>query len=100
MTPRRSLRLSLKANAASQRSDSQVWIYTVFNSYLITHITRIAKESLSYANYVSTKVGDRVLSCGDGEQLGHPGRRTTKKPRKVEIVEEEALKIVQVRAHN
>ncbi|KAE9415804.1 hypothetical protein Angca_002412 [Angiostrongylus cantonensis] len=42
-----------------------------------------AKVKLSYTNYVSSKVGDRVLSCGEGEQLGHPGRSTTKKPRKV-----------------
>ncbi|VDM57937.1 unnamed protein product [Angiostrongylus costaricensis] len=57
------------------------------------HLTKV---KLSYTNYVSSKVGHRVLSCGEGEQLGHPGRSTTKKPRKVDIVEDEGLKIVQV----
>ncbi|KAK6053743.1 hypothetical protein COOONC_08751 [Cooperia oncophora] len=42
-----------------------------------------AKVKLSYTDYVSSEVGERVLSCGEGEQLGHPGRTTTKKPRKV-----------------
>lgn len=51
---------------------------------------------LSWTDYVSQEVGDRVLSCGEGEQLGHPGRTTTKKPRKVDIVEDEGLQIVQV----
>ncbi|KJH52007.1 putative D-tyrosyl-tRNA(Tyr) deacylase [Dictyocaulus viviparus] len=55
-----------------------------------------AKVKLSYADYVSLKVGDRVLSCGEGEQLGHPGRTTTKKPRRVDIVEDEGLKVVQI----
>ncbi|ETN84869.1 regulator of condensation family protein [Necator americanus] len=44
--------------------------------------TAPAKVKLSYADFVSLEVGDRVLSCGEGEQLGHPGRTTTKKPRK------------------
>lgn len=46
--------------------------------------------------FVRSEPGDRVLSCGDGEQLGHPGRTTSKKPRKVDIVEEEELEVVQV----
>ncbi|KAK6027911.1 hypothetical protein OSTOST_06053 [Ostertagia ostertagi] len=55
-----------------------------------------AKVKLSYTDYVSNEIGDRVLSCGEGEQLGHPGRTTTKKPRKVDLVEEKGLQIVQV----
>ncbi|RCN49345.1 regulator of condensation [Ancylostoma caninum] len=55
-----------------------------------------AKVKLSYTDFVSLEVGDRVLSCGEGEQLGHPGRTTTKKPRKVDIIEDEELQIVQV----
>ncbi|EYC16794.1 hypothetical protein Y032_0032g2498 [Ancylostoma ceylanicum] len=55
-----------------------------------------AKVKLSYTDFVSLEVGDRVLSCGEGEQLGHPGRTTTKKPRKVDIIEDEGLEIVQV----
>ncbi|PIO74070.1 hypothetical protein TELCIR_03929 [Teladorsagia circumcincta] len=55
-----------------------------------------AKIKLSYTDYVLNEIGDRVLSCGEGEQLGHPGRTTTKKPRKVDLVEEKGLQIVQV----
>uniref|UniRef100_A0A7I5E7Y8 Regulator of chromosome condensation n=2 Tax=Haemonchus contortus TaxID=6289 RepID=A0A7I5E7Y8_HAECO len=55
-----------------------------------------AKVKLSYTDYVSNVIGERVLSCGEGEQLGHPGRTTTKKPRKVDLVEDEGLQVVQV----
>lgn len=47
-------------------------------------------------NFQSDEAGTRVLSCGEGDQLGHPGRTTTKKPRKIDIVEEEGMKIIQV----
>ncbi|KAJ1356882.1 hypothetical protein KIN20_014731 [Parelaphostrongylus tenuis] len=109
---RRSLRSSVKENSTSQRRNDQSNAATrgrgrkrrVTGASIDgtpakvsrARIHHIAKEGLSYTNYVSTEVGDRVLSCGEGEQLGHPGRRTTKKPRKVDIVEEEGLKIVQV----
>lgn len=36
-----------------------------------------------------------MLSCGEGEQLGHPGRSTTRKPRAISTLPEEKL-IVQV----
>ncbi|KAL6736776.1 hypothetical protein Aduo_007089 [Ancylostoma duodenale] len=55
-----------------------------------------AKVKLSYTDFVSLEIGDRVLSCGEGEQLGHPGRTTTKKPRKVDVIEDDGLQIVQV----
>ncbi|WKX95743.1 hypothetical protein Q1695_012303 [Nippostrongylus brasiliensis] len=58
--------------------------------------TAHVKVKLSYVDYAPSQVGDRVLSCGEGEQLGHPGRTTTKKPRKVDIVEDDGLQIVQV----
>ncbi|CAI2340797.1 unnamed protein product [Caenorhabditis sp. 36 PRJEB53466] len=51
---------------------------------------------LTYQLFAPSVVGDRVLSCGEGEALGHPGRTTTKKPRKVDIFEEEDLKPLQV----
>uniref|UniRef100_A0A914HFK4 Regulator of chromosome condensation n=1 Tax=Globodera rostochiensis TaxID=31243 RepID=A0A914HFK4_GLORO len=38
---------------------------------------------LSIEQFRPTAVGTRVLSCGEGEQLGHPNRNTTKKPRAV-----------------
>lgn len=31
---------------------------------------------------------DRCLTCGTGEQLGHPGRETSKKPRAVDTFDE------------
>ncbi|GMR36342.1 hypothetical protein PMAYCL1PPCAC_06537, partial [Pristionchus mayeri] len=53
--------------------------------------------TLSWEDFINkSNVGDRVLSCGEGEQLGHPGRTTSKKPRKVDIVEEDEMKISQV----
>uniref|UniRef100_A0A1I7WJC0 Regulator of chromosome condensation (RCC1) family protein n=1 Tax=Heterorhabditis bacteriophora TaxID=37862 RepID=A0A1I7WJC0_HETBA len=54
------------------------------------------KFKLHYTDFLFNEIGDRVLSCGEGDQLGHPGRTTTKKPRKVDVVEEEGLKVVQV----
>ncbi|KAK0426113.1 hypothetical protein QR680_009539 [Steinernema hermaphroditum] len=44
---------------------------------------RVKHELLSQANYIPKFAADRVLSCGEGPQLGHPGRNTTKKPRHV-----------------
>ncbi|KAL3126020.1 hypothetical protein niasHT_003617 [Heterodera trifolii] len=38
---------------------------------------------LSIEQFRPTAVGTRVLSCGEGEQLGHPNRNTTKKPRAI-----------------
>lgn len=32
------------------------------------------------SNFVAT----RLLSCGEGEQLGHPGRTVTRKPRAID----------------
>lgn len=53
--------------------------------------------TLTWEDFINrSNVGDRVLTCGEGEQLGHPGRTTTKKPRKVDLVEEDEMKIVQV----
>ncbi|GMT14591.1 hypothetical protein PFISCL1PPCAC_5888, partial [Pristionchus fissidentatus] len=53
--------------------------------------------TLSWEDFINkSNIGDRVLSCGEGEQLGHPGRLTSKKPRKVDIVEEDEMKIMQV----
>ncbi|VDN37295.1 unnamed protein product, partial [Cylicostephanus goldi] len=68
---------------------------TVFEHYSCSGRVAHAKVKLSYTDFVTLEVGQRVLSCGEGEQLGHPGRTTTKKPRKVDIVEDEELQIVQ-----
>lgn len=35
-----------------------------------------------------TEPYDRCLTCGTGEQLGHPGRETTRKPRAVDTFDE------------
>ncbi|ULU04417.1 hypothetical protein L3Y34_017290 [Caenorhabditis briggsae] len=57
---------------------------------------KLAVALLTYQQFAPSVIGDRVLSCGEGEALGHPGRTTTKKPRKVDIFEEEGLKMLQV----
>ncbi|KAL3993778.1 Regulator of chromosome condensation (RCC1) repeat family protein [Acanthocheilonema viteae] len=56
---------------------------------------RLKKFHLSVENFLPVEKGDRVLSCGEGEQLGHPGRSTTRKPRAINTLPEEKL-IVQV----
>ncbi|CAI5441097.1 unnamed protein product [Caenorhabditis angaria] len=53
-------------------------------------------QVLTYQQFAPSIVGDRVLSCGEGESLGHPGRTTTKKPRRVDIFEELNVKPIQV----
>ncbi|CAG9534242.1 unnamed protein product [Cercopithifilaria johnstoni] len=58
-------------------------------------LRRLKKFYLSVENFLPTEKGDRVLSCGEGEQLGHPGRNTTRKPRAISTLPEEKL-IVQV----
>uniref|UniRef100_A0AC35TU29 Regulator of chromosome condensation n=1 Tax=Rhabditophanes sp. KR3021 TaxID=114890 RepID=A0AC35TU29_9BILA len=32
-------------------------------------------------SYINTRIGDLILTCGTGEQIGHGERNTTKKPR-------------------
>ncbi|TKR92745.1 hypothetical protein L596_007335 [Steinernema carpocapsae] len=49
---------------------------------------RVKPELLTQANYVPKLAAERVLSCGEGPQLGHPGRNTTKKPRHVTALPE------------
>jgi regulator of chromosome condensation len=56
---------------------------------------KLAKDIHVYADFVNEVPGDRVLSCGEGEQLGHPGRTTTKKPRAIGTLPEN-IKILQV----
>uniref|UniRef100_A0AC35F234 Regulator of chromosome condensation n=1 Tax=Panagrolaimus sp. PS1159 TaxID=55785 RepID=A0AC35F234_9BILA len=56
---------------------------------------KLAKDIHVYADFVNEVLGDRVLSCGEGEQLGHPGRTTTKKPRAIGTLPEN-IKILQV----
>uniref|UniRef100_A0AC35GQ44 Regulator of chromosome condensation n=1 Tax=Panagrolaimus sp. PS1159 TaxID=55785 RepID=A0AC35GQ44_9BILA len=54
-----------------------------------------AKSLLAYTDFVNEIAGDRILSCGEGEQLGHPGRTTTKKPRAIGTLPDDT-KILQV----
>lgn len=42
------------------------------------------REKLRIADYTSNIAATRLLSCGEGEQLGHPGRTVTRKPRAVD----------------
>ncbi|KAH7689591.1 CBR-RAN-3 protein, partial [Aphelenchoides avenae] len=52
-------------------------------------------KKLEVADYAPNVPGERVLTCGEGEQLGHPGRTVTKKPRAVGTFPE-GIKLVQV----
>lgn len=45
---------------------------------------RYKKLKLSVSSYIPKVIGNRVLSCGEGEQLGHPGRNKTRKPRAID----------------
>uniref|UniRef100_A0A914MV86 Regulator of chromosome condensation n=1 Tax=Meloidogyne incognita TaxID=6306 RepID=A0A914MV86_MELIC len=54
-------------------------------------------EQLSIDQFVPKQVGTRVLSCGEGEQLGHPGRNVTRKPRAIDTFDD-GTKFVQVAA--
>uniref|UniRef100_A0AC34FSS4 Uncharacterized protein n=1 Tax=Panagrolaimus sp. ES5 TaxID=591445 RepID=A0AC34FSS4_9BILA len=54
-----------------------------------------AKDIHVYTDFVNVAPGDRVLSCGEGEQIGHPGRTTTKKPRAIGTLPED-VKVLQV----
>lgn len=41
-------------------------------------------ELLTIQQYQPRFIGTRVLSCGEGEQIGHPGRLVTRKPRAID----------------
>lgn len=57
--------------------------------------SRNKRSKLLIKNYTSKIVGTRILSCGEGEQLGHPGRSQTRKPRAVDTFTE-GTKFIQV----
>jgi hypothetical protein len=52
-------------------------------------------EQLSIDQFMPKQVGTRILSCGEGEQLGHPGRNVTRKPRNISTFED-GTKFIQV----
>ena len=54
-----------------------------------------AKHFHTYEEFAPSVPADRVLTCGEGEQLGHPGRTTTRKPRAIDTLPE-GKKILQV----
>lgn len=54
-----------------------------------------AKHFHTYEEFAPSVPADRVLTCGEGEQLGHPGRTTTRKPRAIDTLPEEK-KVLQV----
>lgn len=58
---------------------------------------RRKKFQLFGNDFLPREVGDRVLSCGEGEQLGHPGRNSTRKPRAIATLPEDK-KVAQVAA--
>lgn len=70
-------------------------IYFLKQQHKNNFSAKLVAPLLTYDLFAPSIIGDRVLSCGEGEALGHPGRTTTKKPRKVDIFEEEGLKPLQ-----
>uniref|UniRef100_A0A914DIE3 Regulator of chromosome condensation n=1 Tax=Acrobeloides nanus TaxID=290746 RepID=A0A914DIE3_9BILA len=55
------------------------------------------KQRCELDDYIPNSAGERVLSCGEGEQLGHPGRTTTRKPRALDTLPD-GTEIIQVAA--
>uniref|UniRef100_A0A914R4Z6 Uncharacterized protein n=1 Tax=Panagrolaimus davidi TaxID=227884 RepID=A0A914R4Z6_9BILA len=60
-----------------------------------TSATTAKEHKLAYKDFENALPGDRVLTCGYGEQLGHPKRLTTKKPLAIETLPADT-KILQV----
>uniref|UniRef100_A0A914PXN3 OTU domain-containing protein n=1 Tax=Panagrolaimus davidi TaxID=227884 RepID=A0A914PXN3_9BILA len=60
-----------------------------------TSATTAKKHKLAYKDFENALPGDRILTCGYGEQLGHPGRLTTKMPRAIDTLPRDT-KILQV----
>uniref|UniRef100_A0A915DV37 Regulator of chromosome condensation n=1 Tax=Ditylenchus dipsaci TaxID=166011 RepID=A0A915DV37_9BILA len=60
-----------------------------------TYKKKFAK--LNVVDYAPKVVANRILSCGEGEQIGHPGRTVTRKPRAIDTFPEET-RFVQVAA--
>lgn len=56
----------------------------------------IKKMRFELDDYIPKVAGERVLSCGEGEQLGHPGRNTTRKPRAIDTLPD-GTEIIQVK---
>ncbi|CAB3405223.1 unnamed protein product [Caenorhabditis bovis] len=96
VTPMKGTRGRKRKQSASESTNTT--LNTTTGSELKTPARKNAKvaQLLTYQQFAPSVVGDRVLSCGEGEALGHPGRTTTKKPRKVDIFEENNLKPIQV----
>lgn len=51
-------------------------------------VRRHIKFHLKVDDFLPHEQGDRCLTCGEGEPLGHPGRNQTKKPRAVDTFDE------------
>jgi len=45
-------------------------------------------KKLKVADYMNEALGSRILTCGEGQQIGHPGREVTRKPRAVDTFPE------------
>uniref|UniRef100_A0A914PF24 Regulator of chromosome condensation n=1 Tax=Panagrolaimus davidi TaxID=227884 RepID=A0A914PF24_9BILA len=59
------------------------------------------RQKLVYADFVNKTPGDRVLTCGKGGQLGHPGRTTSTMPRAIGTLPDNTkiLQVVAGRVH-
>lgn len=94
-SPRMSERGKKRKLVSLDLSNSSIANRTLNSSAGSSTTRRLKKFHLSVESFLPTEKGDRVLSCGEGEQLGHPGRSTTRKPRAISTLPEEKL-IVQV----
>uniref|UniRef100_A0A915BI99 Regulator of chromosome condensation n=1 Tax=Parascaris univalens TaxID=6257 RepID=A0A915BI99_PARUN len=81
-----------KSFATMDRADEEIADVSISSA---GHTAGKKKFRLFIESYLPKELGDRVLSCGEGEQLGHPGRTTTKKPRAIDTLPADK-KIVQV----
>ncbi|CAD5210211.1 unnamed protein product [Bursaphelenchus okinawaensis] len=51
-------------------------------------VVRRQKFHLNQDDFIQKELADRCLTCGEGEQLGHPGRNQTRKPRAVDTFDD------------
>ncbi|CAD5215037.1 unnamed protein product [Bursaphelenchus xylophilus] len=51
-------------------------------------VLRRHKFHLKQEDFAPVVEADRCLTCGEGEQLGHPGRNQTRKPRAIDTLDE------------
>jgi regulator of chromosome condensation len=79
--PGRKRRFSQTANQSQSQTNKST-------SSQLNGSQRAARKKFELNVQLPNDPTDRCLTCGTGEQLGHPGRDTTKKPRAVDTFDE------------